>query len=121
MVDNRSYTVSIIYLHVAYVLLNGSYIQKHRGRLSRFDLADSRQRNFGSNKRNSAYSLAQHPGRSFSQNGSVIVGVAQDHVIGLVACPLLEALDHFRKKRVLDVRDDHAQRLACILRQIASV
>ena len=34
---------------------------------------------------------------------------------------MLEALDHFREEGILNVRDNHAQRLACILRQIARV
>ena len=49
----------------------------------------------------------------------IVVRVAQDYVVSLLARPPLESLNHLGEERILNIRNDHAQRTTACARQIA--
>src|SRR5690348_14153959 len=54
--------------------------------------------------------MLHHSFCCFASAARIVIGIAQDRFIAELASAGFEALDNFRKERVLDIRDDDAKR-----------
>src|ERR1700722_2755036 len=68
-----------------------------------------------------AHIVFHHALGSLLRAPRIVVGIAQDRVVSQLARARLEPFDHFREKRIDDVRNDNPQRPAIPRRQMARV
>ena len=118
VVDDLLDSREVINSQIAHVSPNRREVEESYGNPSSGKFVNQSQADFGGHDGNAANVVLQHSLGGLSGSARVIVGVAENGVVTKLAGADFETLDHFREKRIFDVRYDDSQRPAVARGQV---